>query len=50
MALYEGTIRVAGGKETTATVRASSSQEAKRLLEQQYGARNVPYLPKVIPG
>lgn len=50
MALYQGTIRTASGGETTAQVRANSTQQAKTLLEQQYGARNVPYLPKVIPG
>ena len=50
MALYQGTIRTASGNETTAQVRANSTSEAKTLLEQQYGQRNVPYLPKVIPG
>jgi hypothetical protein len=35
--------------ETKDRVYAQNAQEAKRLLEQRHGPRNVPYIPHIIP-
>ena len=51
MYAFEARVRTSlGGQEITAKVYASNAQEAKRLLEQQYGPRNVPFLPRQVPG
>lgn len=51
MPMFEARVRTTtGGSETTARVHARDAAEAKRLLEQQYGPRNVPFLPRMIPG
>lgn len=48
MPMYEATVRTPSG-ETKDRVYASNPQEAKRLLEQRHGPRNVPYIPHIIP-
>ena len=48
MPMYEATVRTPTG-ETKDRVYADNVQEAKRLLEQRHGPRNVPYIPHVIP-
>jgi hypothetical protein len=48
MPMYEATVRTPAG-ETKDRVYASTAQEAKRLLEQRHGPRNVPYIPHMIP-
>lgn len=47
MPMYEATVRTPSG-ETKDRVHASNPQEAKKLLEQRHGPRNVPYIPHVI--
>jgi hypothetical protein len=46
--MYETTVRTPTG-ETKERVWADNAQEAKRLLEQRHGPRNVPYIPHMIP-
>jgi hypothetical protein len=46
--MYETTVRTPAG-ETKERVFASTAQEAKKLLEQRHGPRNVPYIPHMIP-
>ena len=48
MPMYETTVRTPQG-ETKDRVYAATVQEAKKLLEQRHGPRNVPYIPKVVP-
>jgi hypothetical protein len=48
MPMYETTVRTPTG-ETKDRVYAANAQEAKRLLEQRHGPRNVPYIPHMIP-
>lgn len=48
MPMYEATVRTPTG-ETKDRVYADNAQEAKRLLEQRHGPRNVPYIPHIIP-
>ena len=48
MKLFEATIRV-DGKEFKDRVGADSADEARKLLQQRYGPRAVPYMPKMIP-
>ena len=48
MPMYETTVRTPTG-ETKDRVYAQNAQEAKRLLEQRHGPRNVPYIPHMIP-
>ena len=52
MKLYEATIRDPGPgtDERTVRVGANSAEEARRLLQQMYGPRSVPYMPKLVPG
>jgi hypothetical protein len=45
--MYEATVRTPTG-ETKDRVYANNAQEAKRLLEQRHGPRNVPYIPHMI--
>jgi hypothetical protein len=51
MKLYEATIREPGPgtEERKVRIGAESAEEARRLLQQLYGARSVPYLPRVVP-
>lgn len=48
MKLFEATIRV-DGKEFKDRVGAENADEARKLLQQRYGPRAVPYMPKMIP-
>jgi hypothetical protein len=48
MKLYEATVKV-NGKEFKDRVGADSAEEARRLLQQRWGPRAVPYLPHMIP-
>ena len=50
MKLFEATIRTQDGREFKDRVGAETAQEARLLLQQRYGPRAVPYLPKSIPG
>jgi hypothetical protein len=50
MKLFEATIRTQDGREFKDRVGADTAQEARLLLQQRYGPRAVPYLPKIIPG
>ena len=51
MKLYEATIREPGPgtEERKVRIGAESAEEARRLLQQLYGPRSVPYLPRVVP-
>jgi hypothetical protein len=49
MKLFEATIRTPDGKEFKDRVGADTAQAARFLLQQRYGPRAVPYLPKMIP-
>ena len=51
MKLYEATIREPGPstEERTVKIGANSAEEARRLLQQLYGPRSVPYLPRLVP-
>jgi hypothetical protein len=46
MKLFEATIRTSDGREFKDRVGADA---ARLLLQQRYGPRAVPYLPKIIP-
>ncbi len=48
MKLFEATIRV-DGKEFKDRVGANTADEARRLLQQRYGPRAVPFMPHMIP-
>ena len=48
MPMYEATVRTSEGEKKD-RVYADNVQEAKKLLEQRHGPRNVPYIPHVIP-
>ena len=48
MPMYETTVRTPQG-DVKDRVYATTPAEAKQLLEQRHGPRNVPYIPKVIP-
>jgi hypothetical protein len=48
MPMYETTVRTPQG-EIKDKVFAPNVQEAKKLLEQRHGPRNVPYIPHIIP-
>ena len=47
--LFEATIRSPDGKEFKDRVGAQTAEEARILLQQRYGPRAVPYLPRLIP-
>ena len=49
MKLFEATIRTPDGREFKDRVGAETAQEARLLLQQRYGPRAVPYIPKLIP-
>ena len=49
MELFEATIRTQDGREFKDRVGAETAQEARLLLQQRYGPRAVPYIPKLIP-
>ena len=46
--MYETTVRTPTG-DVKDRVYAANAQEAKTLLEQRHGPRNVPYIPHIIP-
>ena len=48
MPMYEAVVRTPEGPKTE-RVYAQNAQEAKKLLEQRHGPRNVPYIPHMIP-
>ena len=48
MPMYETTVKTPTG-DTKDRVFAPNAQEAKKLLEQRHGPRNVPYIPHMIP-
>jgi hypothetical protein len=48
MKLFEATIRV-DGKEFKDRVGAETADEARKLLQQRYGPRAVPFIPHMIP-
>jgi hypothetical protein len=51
MKLWEATVREPGPgtPERQVRVAAESAQEARRQLQQLYGPRSVPYLPRQVP-
>lgn len=48
MPMYETTVRTPQGEQKD-RVWARDLVEARQLLEQRHGPRNVPYIPKIIP-
>jgi hypothetical protein len=48
MPMYEATVRTPAGDQKD-RVWARDLQEARQLLEQRHGPRNVPYIPHIIP-
>lgn len=50
MKLYEATVREPGPgtQERKVRIGANSAEEARQLLQQLYGPRSVPYLPKIV--
>jgi hypothetical protein len=48
MPMYETTVKTPQGEKKD-HVYAKDAQEAKQLLEQRHGPRNVPYIPHMIP-
>ena len=48
MPMYEATVKTPSGEQKE-RVFAPDAQEAKKLLEQRYGPRNVPYIPHMVP-
>jgi hypothetical protein len=48
MKLFEATIRV-DGREFKDRVGAETAEEARKLLQQRYGPRAVPFIPHMIP-
>lgn len=48
MPMYETTVRTPEGDKKD-RVYAKDLQEARQLLEQRHGLRNVPYIPHIIP-
>jgi hypothetical protein len=51
MKLYEATVREPGPgtEERKVRIGANSAEEARRKLQELYGPRSVPYLPRLIP-
>lgn len=50
MKLWEATIRTPDGRQFTDRVGADTAEQARTLLQQKYGPRSVPYLPRMIAG
>lgn len=48
MPMYETTVRTPDGEKKD-RVYAKDLQEARQLLEQRHGPRNVPYIPHIVP-
>ena len=48
MPMFEATVRTSKG-DTKERVWADNAQQAKKLLEERFGPRNVPYIPHMIP-
>jgi hypothetical protein len=53
MNTYETTIVLPGPKtghtDQKVRVSAETAEEARKILQQLYGARSVPYIPKKVP-
>ena len=51
MKLWEATIREPGpgNQERRVKIGAETAEEARRKLQELYGPRSVPYLPRMIP-
>ena len=53
MNTYETTITLPGPQtgwnDQKVRVSANSPEEARKLLQQLYGVRSVPYIPKIVP-
>ena len=49
MKMFEGVVREADGNEKKVRVMANDAYEARKLLQQWHGVRQVPYLPKIVP-
>lgn len=47
--MFEGVVRNPDGTEKKVRVMAENAQEARQLLQQWHGYRQVPYLPKIVP-
>jgi len=47
--MFEAVLRLPDGKESTARIMAEDAYRAHELLKQLHGARNIPYLPRMIP-
>jgi glutaredoxin len=48
MKMFEGTVRQPDGTEKQVRVMANDAYEARQLLQQWHGVRQVPYLPKIV--
>jgi len=48
MPMYEATVRTPAGEKKD-RVWARDLVEARMLLEQRHGPRNVPYIPHIVP-
>jgi hypothetical protein len=48
MPMYETKVKTPTGEQTE-RVYAPDAQEAKKLLEQKFGPRNVPFIPHMVP-
>lgn len=48
MPMYEATVRTPDGDKKD-RVWAKDLKEARTLLEQRYGPRNVPFIPHIVP-
>jgi len=46
--MYEATVRTSKGEQKD-RVWARDLTEARMLLEQRHGPRNVPYIPHIVP-
>ena len=48
--MFEGVVRDSHtGEEKKVRVRAENAYQARELLQQWRGVRQVPYLPKIVP-
>ena len=52
MKLWEAVVREPGPgtEEKRVRIGASTAEEARHKLQELYGPRSVPYLPKLVPG
>jgi len=51
MKLWEATVRQPGpgNQEQRVRIGADTAEEARRKLQELYGPRSVPYLPRMVP-